>query len=76
VRLELVKAKEERAGAQEEAELTLLQLHQVQEELEHYFLLSRQQVRLLERHRHAAQRSLGLIRESLAPAIPQLALRP
>lgn len=27
--------------AREEAELTLLQLHQVQEELEHYFLLSR-----------------------------------
>lgn len=30
--------------AQEEAELILLQLHQVQEELEHYFLESRQQV--------------------------------
>lgn len=33
--------------AREEAELTLLQLHQVQEELEHYFLLSRGQDHLL-----------------------------
>jgi len=31
----------ELADAREEAELILLQLHQVQEELEHYFLLSR-----------------------------------
>ena len=32
----------ELADAREEAELILLQLHQVQEELEHYFLLSRE----------------------------------
>ena len=31
----------EKEEAREEAELTLLQLHQVQEELEHYFLKSR-----------------------------------
>lgn len=42
---QLLKALQNRDGelqdAREEAELTLLQLHQVQEELEHYFLYSR-----------------------------------
>ena len=40
----------EKGEAQEEAELTLLQLHQVQEELEHYFLQSRTQDDLLRQH--------------------------
>ena len=45
---ELVKEKESEAKlASEEAELTLLQLHQVQKELEHYFLLSRRQAEML-----------------------------
>ncbi|MCT0225747.1 hypothetical protein [Synechococcus sp. CS-1328] len=47
--------------AREEAELTLLQLHQVQEELEHYFLLSRSQYALLERHEELEQRSERLL---------------
>jgi len=34
-------------SVKEESELTLLQLHQVQEELEHYFLLSRRQEEML-----------------------------
>jgi hypothetical protein len=37
----LTQLQAEADDAREEAELTLLQLHQVQEELEHYFLLSR-----------------------------------
>ena len=47
--------------AREEAELTLLQLHQVQEELEHYFLLSRGQVQQLERYDALLRRSEGLL---------------
>ena len=38
---ELDSLREQLTDAREEAELTLLQLHQVQEELEHYFLESR-----------------------------------
>lgn len=45
---------EDLQDAREEAELTLLQLHQVQEELEHYFLLSREQNRLLNEHQQLA----------------------
>ena len=37
----------EARSVKEESELTLLQLHQVQEELEHYFLLSRRQAEML-----------------------------
>ena len=44
----------ELAEAREEAELTLLQLHQVQEELEHYFLLARGQKQLLADHQQLA----------------------
>ena len=47
--------------AREEAELTLLQLHQVQEELEHYFLLSRGQSDQLERYNQLQQRSQRLL---------------
>jgi hypothetical protein len=55
--------------AREEAELTLLQLHQVQEELEHYFLLSRGQSQQLERYDALQQRSHRLLARCLnAPA--------
>ena len=57
------------AEAREEAELTLLQLHQVQEELEHYFLLSRGQSQQLERYDALQQRSHRLLARCLnAPA--------
>jgi hypothetical protein len=51
----------------EEIELTLLQLHQVQEELEHYFLLSRAQKGLLGQYQHLASNLLA----SLKPAAAQ-----
>ena len=44
LRKQLQASDSELKDAQEEAELTLLQLHQVQEELEYYFLESRKQV--------------------------------
>lgn len=53
--------------AREEAELTLLQLHQVQEELEHYFLLSRDHEQLLEKAVRLQQRSLAIL-DVLNPA--------
>jgi len=49
--------------AREEAELTLLQLHQVQEELEHYFLLSRRQQELLESHEQSELERLRLVEQ-------------
>ena len=58
---ELSEAEQKLTEAQEEAELTLLQLHQVQEELEHYFLLSRDQTSQLERYDHLLRRSEGLL---------------
>ncbi len=54
-------AQQQLTEAREEAELTLLQLHQVQEELEHYFLLSRSQASQLERYDHLLRRSEGLL---------------
>ncbi|MFY8150433.1 MAG: hypothetical protein ACOVNL_14605 [Prochlorococcaceae cyanobacterium] len=51
----------ELAEVREEAELTLLQLHQIQEELEHYFLLSRGQQKLLECYEELEQRSVRLL---------------
>ncbi|QEY32395.1 hypothetical protein EVJ50_09395 [Synechococcus sp. RSCCF101] len=51
--------------AREEAELTLLQLHQVQEELEHYFLLGREQTALLSAHEHQQRRVRQLIKAAL-----------
>ena len=44
---ELEKARKEILEARHQSELVLLQLGQVQEELEHYFLLSRHQSELL-----------------------------
>lgn len=51
--------------AREEAELTLLQLHQVQEELEHYFLLSREQSSLLDAHAEQQKRVQKLLNVAL-----------
>ena len=63
----------ELSEAREEAELTLLQLHQVQEELEHYFLLSRGQNELLNQYDEQqlrVQQLLGrLITGAEAPAV-------
>ena len=42
--------------ALDDAELTSLQLHQVQEELEHYFLLSREQESLILSHESQQKR--------------------
>ena len=47
---QLKAAQAESKDAREEAELTLLQLHQVQEELEHYFLDSRSKEELLQQY--------------------------
>jgi len=47
--------------AREEANLIQLQLHQVQEELEHYFLLSRGQSQQLERYNQLQRRSQQLL---------------
>ena len=45
----------------EEAELTLLQLHQVQHELEHYFSQSREKDKLIQRFKDQQQRVKILI---------------
>ena len=45
----------------EEAELTLLQLHQVQQELEHYFSQSREKDKLIQRFKDQQQRVKTLI---------------
>ena len=47
--------------AREEAELTLLQLHQVQEELEHYFQISRSSDQLVEAQAKQNIRAVALI---------------
>ena len=47
--------------ASEEAELTLLQLHQVQEELEHYFLKSKSSDELAEAQSQQLSRSQSLL---------------
>jgi len=47
--------------ARDEAELNLLLLQQVQEELEHYFLEHQQQEQLLQRHRQEQARAEALI---------------
>ena len=45
----------------DEARLALLQLRQVQEELEHYFMLSRQQSKLLEANEDLYERFTALL---------------
>ena len=52
---------EQATNASEEAELTLLQLHQVQEELEHYFLRSRDGDQLVEAQQHQLTRAQTLM---------------
>ena len=47
--------------AREEAELTLEQLHLVQEELEHYFLSHQEAEAQLQRYRQEQQRAEALI---------------
>jgi hypothetical protein len=59
--------------AREEAELTLLQLHQVQEELEHYFLLARGQDQLLGRYGDQQLRVQKLLAQLTASADPAAA---
>ena len=57
----LEKAQAETKNGREEIELSLLQLHQVQEELEHYFLLSREQKVLLDDHADQQKRVRKLL---------------
>ena len=52
---------EQATNASEETELTLLQLHQVQEELEHYFLRSRDGDQLVEAQQHQLARAQSLM---------------
>ena len=66
LRIEALQAEREelrrqQAEACEEAELTLLQLHQVQEELERYFLLSQGQAEQLQRYSTLQRRSQQLM---------------
>ncbi len=58
---ELAETQQHLVEAREKAELTLLQLHQVQEELQHYFLLSRRQQQLLASHEQLGLRSEQLL---------------
>lgn len=51
--------------ARDEAELNLLMLQQVQEELEHYFLAHQQQEAVLQRQRDALTRAETLIQALL-----------
>jgi hypothetical protein len=52
--------------AREEAELTLEQLHLVQEELEHYFLAHQEAEAKLQRYQQEQQRAEALIEALLA----------
>ena len=52
--------------AREEAELTLEQLHLVQEELEHYFLAHQEAEAKLQRYHQEQQRAEALIEALLA----------
>ena len=49
----------------EEAELTLLQLHQLQEELEYYFCQSRSKEELLQKHQNQQQRIITIMSKIL-----------
>ena len=51
--------------ASEEAKLTLLQLHQVQEEMEHYFIQSRAKDKLLQKHQAQQHRAKKLVSKIL-----------
>ena len=56
----------------EEAELTLLQLHQVQHELEHYFSQSREKDKLIQRFKDQQQRAKILISKILIKSTHQI----
>lgn len=58
---ELASLREQLEEARDEAELNLLQLQQVQEELEFYFLAHQEQQQLLEKHRQEEKRAEVLI---------------
>ena len=60
---QLKAAQAETKDAREEAELTMLQLHQVQEELEHYFLDSRSKEELLQQYNQQTNDMKKLILE-------------
>ena len=51
----------DKEATREDADLTLLQLHQVQEEVEHYFLLSRLQANMLSTSEKLSKRASTLI---------------
>ena len=58
---ELRGAKQESADARRETELALSQLARVQKELEHYFLLSSQQFKLLDEYKNLEARAAVLL---------------
>ena len=58
---ELRGAKQESADARQETELALSQLARVQKELEHYFLLSSQQFKLLDEYKNLEARAAVLL---------------
>ena len=60
VSMRLAQKEAEAQAATEQAELVLLQLHQVQEELEHYFLLSRRQSKTLDSSQHVCNKAVLL----------------
>ena len=49
--------------ARKEVELTLLRLHQIQEELDHYFQLSRQQTHMLSSSENLSRRAIMLTKK-------------
>ena len=62
--------------AREEAELTLLQLHQVQEELEHYFLRSLASDQLVQTQFEQLQRAQRLMLRLHPPVLPTAPIPP
>lgn len=65
VNTQLGELKQELDDARDEAELNLLQLQQVQEELKFYFLAHQNQQTLLQRYQQEQQRAEALIAELL-----------
>ena len=61
---EMKSAKNKQSQSSKEAELMLLQLQQVQEELEHYFLLSKEQASLLDAHADQQKRFEKLLNKA------------
>ena len=61
---QLAKWKEEAQGASEETELLLLQLNQVQEELEYYFLISRRLTGMLRSSENLFKKTFAIISDT------------